>query len=540
MGLYLNSRRGYTLYQNIATSNYFVDKTKILTELIPLMNTSANCVCITRPRRFGKTVMANMIAAFLGKGVDSADIFHQLEIAQSELYQAHLNAHNVIFIDFSRASSGCNSYAQYMGKINEKLIKDLLAEFPDSEIDGNQDALDILTEIFEYYGNVKFTFVLDEWDAPFHMKFMTNADKYDYLLFLKTLIKDQPYVEFAYMTGILPIAKYSSGSELNMFIEFTMTTQHKFSHYFGFTQSEVDALYHEYLEKTENPNFTLEELGYWYNGYLTASGERVYNPRSVVAALNNNKIGSYWTSSGPYDEIFYYIRHNIADVRNDLALMTAGEAVPARVQEYAAVSQNLTTKDEIFSAMVVYGFLSYDKGRVFIPNKELMDKFDDMLLKEQSLGYVYNLAKKSEQMLAATLAGDTATMSEILEYAHNTEVPMLSYNSETELAAIVNLVYLAARDFYDVRREDKAGKGYVDFIFYPKYDTAADCVILELKINNTADEAIRQIKDRNYALRFRGKLGETPTYTGRILAVGIGYYKEEKRHECKVEVISAE
>lgn len=540
MGLYLNSRRSYTLYQNIANSNYFVDKTKILTELIPLMNTAANCICITRPRRFGKTVMANMLAAFLGKGVDSAGIFDKLEIAQSELYQKHLNSHHVIFIDFSRVPSGCDNYSEYIGKIKDNLRKDLLAEFSDSEIDIHQDVLDILTGVFEYDGNAKFTFILDEWDAPFHMKFMSDADKYDYLLFLKNLIKDQPYVEFAYMTGILPIAKYSSGSELNMFMEYTMTNQHKFSNYFGFTQDEVNALYDEFLQKTENPNFTLEELRDWYNGYLTASGERVYNPRSVAAALNNNKIGSYWTSSGPYDEIFYYIRHNIADVRDDLALMTAGEAVPARVQEYAAVSQNLTTKDEIFSAMVVYGFLSYDKGRVLIPNKELMGKFDDMLRKEKSLGYVYNLAKKSEQMLAATLAGDTATMSEILEYAHNTEVPMLSYNSETELAAIVNLVYLAARDFYDVRREDKAGKGYVDFIFYPKYDTAADGVILELKINNTADEAIRQIKERNYALRFRGKLGETPTCTGRILAVGIGYYKEEKRHECKVEVIASE
>lgn len=540
MGLYLNSRRGYTLYQNIAGSNYFVDKTKILTELIPLMNTSANCICITRPRRFGKTVMANMIAAFLSKGADSAGIFDKLAIAQSELYHEHLNAHNVIFIDFSRVSSGCSSYSHYIGQIKDKLTKDLLAEFSDGEIDRNQDVLDILTEVFEYDGNVKFTFILDEWDAPFHMKFMTDADKYNYLLFLKNLIKDQPYVEFAYMTGILPIAKYSSGSELNMFIEYTMTNQHKFSDYFGFTQSEVGALYAEFLQKTERPNFTLEELRDWYNGYLTASGARVYNPRSVVAAFNNNKIGSYWTSSGPYDEIFYYIRHNIADVRDDLALMTAGEAVPARVQEYAAVSQNLTTKDEIFSAMVVYGFLSYDKGRVFIPNQELMDKFHDMLRKEQSLGYIYHLAKKSEQMMAATLAGDTATMSAILEYAHDTEVPMLSYNSETELAAIVNLVYLGARDFYDVRRENKAGKGYVDFIFYPKYDNGADCVILELKINNTADEAIRQIKERNYALRFRGKLGEAPTYTGRILAVGIGYYKEEKRHECKVEVISSE
>ena len=118
----------------------------------------------------------------------------------------------------------------------------------------------------------------------------------------------------------------------------------------------------------------------------------MYNPRSVVAALTNNNLGNYWTSSGPYDEIFYYIQKNVDEVRNDLALMVAGEPVPAKVREYAASSMNLSTREEIYSAMVVYGFLSYEDGRVCIPNKELMEKFDEILQKESSLGYVYRLA----------------------------------------------------------------------------------------------------------------------------------------------------
>ena len=275
----------------------------------------------------------------------------------------------------------------------------------------------------------------------------------------------------------------------------------------------------------------------WYDGYHTSVGERVYNPRSVVASLSNNNLGNYWTSAGPYDEIFYYIEKNVADVRDDLALMAAGIPVPAKVQEYAATSMNLNTKDEIFSAMVVYGFLSYEDGKVSIPNKELMDKFSDMIQKEQSLGYVYQLARESERMLKATLSQDTYTMISILEYAHNTEVPLLSYNNESDLTAIVNLVYLSARDSYRIEREDKAGIGYVDFIFYPERDTNADCIILELKVNHTPEEAIQQIKDKQYALCFQPKLGETPKYTGRILAVGITYNKEQKKHSCKIEVL---
>lgn len=232
-----------------------------------------------------------------------------------------------------------------------------------------------------------------------------------------------------------------------------------------------------------------------------------------------------------------YIENNVAEVQDDLALMVSGVPVPAKIQEYAATSMNLQSKDEIFSAMVVYGFLSYENGKVSIPNKELMNKFDDMLRKEPSLGYVYRLAKASERMLKATLAGDTQEMAEIMELAHDTEVPLLSYNSETELTAVVNLVYLAARDSYRVEREDKAGIGYVDFIFYPETDKNADCIILELKIGKTPEAAIQQIKDRKYALRLKGKLGEKTRYTGRILAVGICYDKQSKKHHCKVEVL---
>lgn len=352
-------------------------------------------------------------------------------------------------------------------------------------------------------------------------------------------MKDRPYVLLAYITGILPIAKYSSGSELNMFMEYTMISEEKFSDSFGFTDSEVDQLYEGYRNNTENVKVSREGLRVWYNGYHTFSGESVYNPRSVVFALTNNNLASYWTSSGPYDEIYYYIERNIADVRNDLALMVSGEAVPAKIQEYAATSMNLTTRDEIFSAMVVYGFLNYENGKVSIPNKELMDKFEMMLRKESSLGYVYRLAHESEKMLYATLHGDTETMNEILEYVHNTEVSLLSYNHETELSAIVNLIYLAARDYYRVEREEKAGIGYVDFIFYP-YDKTADCMILELKVDHTPEEAIEQIIEKKYAMRFEGKLGEASKYTGRILAVGIGYSKDTKKHDCKVQIIERE
>lgn len=166
-----------------------------------------------------------------------------------------------------------------------------------------------------------------------------------------------------------------------------------------------------------------------------------------------------------------------------------------------------------------------------------MDQFANMLKKESSLGYVNKLARESEKMLRATLERNTDTMLSILEYAHNTEVPLLNYNNEAELTAVVNLVYLSARDSYRVEREDKAGTGYVDFIFYPERNLRDDCIILELKVDHTPEEAIQQIKDKQYVLKFEPKLGEAPKYTGRILAVGIAYDRGTKRHRCKIEVL---
>lgn len=535
MGFYLDSRKSLTMYQNETLKPYFVDKTKILEELCPLVEQGGHYICITRPRRFGKTMMANMISAFFTKGLDSRPLFEKLTIGKTDFCQ-YQNQYHVIHIDFSKYTDECDNYSKYISNLKKLLKEDLHHAYSNCGFRENGTVSEDFMRIYLQTGE-RFIFVLDEWDAVFHMSFITQKDKNSYLLFLKDLLKDQPYVLFTYMTGILPIAKYSSGSELNMFLEYSMVSQQRFSNYFGFTEQETEDLFERYQAKTHSPlNVSLAGLREWYDGYHTMSGERIYNPRSVVAALANNQLANYWTSAGPYDELFYYIQNNVVDVKKSLAYMLAGEPVMANVQEYAATSMNLQTKNEIFSAMVVYGFLSYDSGYVSIPNKELMDRFADMIQKESSLGYIHQLAKESDRMVAATLSGDTETMAEILEFVHNTETPLLVYNNEAELSSIVNLIYLSARDHYRIEREDKAGIGYVDFIFYPNRPNT-DAIILELKIDSTPEEAINQIKDKNYALRFAGKLGEEPKYTGRILAVGISYYRKSKEHFCKVEVL---
>ena len=377
MGLYLNP--GNEGFFESVSSQIYVDKTELIQYTNQVFRTKQKFLCVSRPRRFGKTVMANMITAFLGKKQDSDSIFKSLKISQNDLYNNYRNQYNVISIDFSKMPRDCDSYTDYIDRIETNLIRDLRKEYPQIEIYEDDSAADVLETIFEECDQQRFVFVLDEWDFIFHKDFVTEENKKQYVLFLSNLLKDRSYVQLTYMTGILPIAKYSSGSELNMFWEYTMASEAKYNEYFGFTDSEVDQLYEKYTRNTREIHISREDLKEWYDGYTTKSGERMYNPRSVVLALTNNNIGNYWTSSGPYDEIFYYIGQNIDDVQNDLALMISGEAVTAKIQEYAAVSMNLTTTNEIFSAMIVYGFLSYENGEVRIPNKELMNKFDDMI-----------------------------------------------------------------------------------------------------------------------------------------------------------------
>ncbi|WP_026669534.1 AAA family ATPase [Butyrivibrio sp. AE3006] len=532
MGIYLDSADSYELYKRIRFSKWFIDKTGIITELVDRLGTTETYICVTRPRRFGKTVAANMIAAYFSKSAESRELFDGCEVSKGTKYQDHINSYHVISIDFSKIDDLCKNYDEYISAIKKRLANDLREVFRDIDFREDSTVFDDLKKVFDSKG-IQFVFVLDEWDAVFHMSFISEADRARYLLFLKNLLKDQAYVAMAYMTGILPIAKYSSGSELNMFLEYTMAKEERFGKYFGFLQDEVDALFSIYSRDELNPRITIEDLGDWYDGYHTFLGERVYNPRSVIAALTNNNLGNYWTNAGPYDEIFYYIRNNIDGVKDDLALMISGEKVRCEAKEYAATSMNLKTRDEILSAMVVYGFLSYSDGFVMIPNKELMGQFADMISREASLGYVYRLARESEKVLEATLLGREDEIASILECFHDSEAPIIRYNNESDLSVIVNLAYLAARDRYDVHREDKSGKGFVDFIFYPKRDGEPG-IILELKVDDTAESAINQIKEKKYIQRFTGKVAEI-IETKRVVFVGISYDKMNKKHTCKIE-----
>lgn len=512
---YLNTKTPYILFEEAVNSEIYVDKSMLIEAVSRKIRTGGKYICITRPRRFGKSMNANMLAAYYTKACDSRPLFDGLQIASGSFYGKHQNSHNVIHIDFSRQPDGCRDYREYMKSILGKLEKDLKEAYPDIRCRDFDSVAQVLLATEE-----SFIFILDEWDSIFYRKFMTEDDKNEYLIFLKGLLKDRPYVELAYMTGVLPIAKYSSGSELNMFDEYNFMNDNIYDRYFGFSEKEVRALCEQ------QGTLAYEELKQWYDGYHLSNGDSLFNPRSVNKALTRGICLNYWTETGPMNEIADCIEHNVDEVREDIVKMTAGIPVEVELDGCSAAELRLDSRDEILSAMVVYGFLSYYDGYLTIPNQELMDKYQRVLSRD-SMGEVKEIVDRSKEMVEATLACDEAKVAAILEDVHDREIPFLKYSDENALSCVITLCYLYARKDYWIEREQKSGKGFCDYFFFPK-KKGKPAIILELKVGRSAEDALAQIKERNYIQKAE-KCKE-------VLLVGINY-DEKKRHECRIEKV---
>lgn len=370
---YLNTKKQTILFEEIVKNPFYVDKSLLIDEISKRICTNNKYICITRPRCFGKTVNANMLGAYYTKGYKNRYLFQGLNIECTDNYEKHLNKHNVITIDFSQIPDFCESYREYMKSIIKKLRSDLEKKYKNIK----EEDYDSISDMFHHTGE-RFIFILDEWDAIFYRSFMKREDKSEYLLFLRSLLKDQPYVELAYMTGVLPIAKYSSGSELNMFAEYNFINDNIFDKYFGFCEKEVQRLCQM------SSTISYQEMKSWYDGYYTSNGQHLFNPRSINMALLNGVCRNYWTETGPMNEIAVCIEHNIDEVRDDIVKMVSNIPIEIELEVYSAIEQQLNTRDEILSAMVVYGFLSYYKDSLCIPNHELMEKFQKVLQEKVS------------------------------------------------------------------------------------------------------------------------------------------------------------
>ena len=519
MSMFLNNVPKDNEFLYMVKNKYYVDKSNLIEKFNEIMDEHQHrFICITRPRRFGKSTNALMLASYYCSALDTRDVFSKLDINNSPSYYRHLNKHNVIFIPFNTGNYKFEGYEEYEKFFIEGLINDLKEIQPD--IDENKPIGKIFGEVYDKTDK-KFIFIIDEWDYIFNKNLYTKDDRRNFLEFLEDLLKDKAYVEFAYMTGILPIAKYSSGSSLNNFKEHDAISDGVYDKYYGFLENEV-----EELCKKQN-KISMEDLQEWYNGYYTSDGTRIYNPRSVVFALQDRTCKSYWTNTGRKNELADYINTNVANVKEDIIAMMAGETLNIRLSGFDAISKELdATRNLILSALTILGFLSYHNNELRIPNKEIMLEFNDILT-NNDIGGLQDVLKNSREMLQATIDKDTKKMEEIIEDAHNTYMSYFEYNTENSLSCIIALVYLYARTTYNVKREDVSAKGRADFAFYP-LNINKPAFIIELKKDDTPENAIEQIKTREYFRNFKN-------YTGKKLLIGVTYDSKSKKHNVKIE-----
>ncbi|WP_251206048.1 AAA family ATPase [Acetatifactor aquisgranensis] len=519
MAICLNTGSANKNFSMLAHDKYFVDKTHIIEIINARINTPNRYICITKPRRFGKTSVLNMLGTYYCRAYDAKELFDHLKIHHSSTYPTHLNQYNVINLCLNNLPDAGSTYEDYISLIRESIADDIKEAYPELK----NRKFRTISELLDATGD-QFIFIIDEWDYIFsHELFPEHHSAF--LEFLRNLLKDRPYVALAYMTGVLPIKKYSTGSALNMFKEYTMLRDPFFEEYFGFTENEVKAL----CERQSA--LTMDEISDWYNGYQAGGGTRLYNPRSVVCALEDSMCQSYWTRTGKMDEVLFFLKYNIGEVRDDVIRLV--NDIPVRIdikKEYYAGQKSPANRKDIYSAMIIYGLLSYHDGELRIPNKELMLEFEEAL-EDDDFGYVAELVRNSDQILNATLEKKGDTVASYLHDIHNSELPILKYNDENSLSCVVTLAYLSARNKYRIEREEKSGKGFADFIFHPRRNNLPG-IILELKADSTPQDAIAQIKNKEYCEKLRK---ENVT---NILAVGLSYDTGKKEHLCTITDLS--
>ncbi|MDR1834380.1 MAG: ATP-binding protein [Fusobacteriaceae bacterium] len=519
MGTYLNPTN--ELFKMTRDTDPYVDKSGLIAELNRMIHTSNRWVCVSRPRRFGKTTTANMLNAYYGIGNDSAELFEDLAISKDASFEKHLNRYNVIFLDIANFFSKTKS----IDKMIQTIIAELTQEFSETYLDIPQSVTSDFTKYLNTIflkTNISNIVIIDEWDCIFREKTDDSISQNDYLEFLRTLLKDQPYVSLVYMTGILPIKRYVSHSALNMFNEFTMISPKQFDKYVGFTSDEVKALCARF-------GMDYDEMAAWYNGYSFPNVPEVFNPRSVVAAIQFRSYENYWVQTVSFEALKIYLVMNFGGLRESVVSLLAGERIPIDTSGFTNDMVSFSSKDDVMTLMIHLGYLGFQKntGEVFIPNKEINDEFITAI-KSAKWDVVVKTVSASRELLNATWRKDAKAVAKYITAAHE-ETSHLTYSDENALSYTISLAYYAARDHYIILREMPAGKDYADMIFLPRNSSLdKPPMVVELKWDKSAEGAVEQIREKKYPSALEG-------HAGKVLLVGINYDKKTREHTCVIE-----
>ena len=524
MGRFLNP--DYSTFKDVLDSKIYVDKTELLEYTNSVINTTSKFICNSRPRRFGKSITANMMTAYYSKGCDSRQMFSKLKISEKDSYEENLNKYDVIHFDVQWCIEPAGSVEKVVSFITENVINELRVTFTDICPKENITLPDMLSRIYDATGR-KFIVIIDEWDVLIRDEANNQRVQEEYIKFLRGMFKGvEPtkYIALAYLTGILPIKKLKTQSALNNFTQFTMLSSSVLAPYVGFTQEEVISL-------CERFGHNYEEVKKWYDGYRLGQ-YHIYNPNAVVNLMLLGEFQSYWSQTGTYESIIPLINKNFDGLKTAVIAMISGDEVNVRTATFQNDMITFRNKDDVLTLLVHLGYLAYNQSRqtAYIPNEEIRMEFIDAV-EDNKWSELIEFENQSEQLLEATLDKDAVAVAEYIGKIHTEYASTVQYNNENSLSSVLTIAYLSAMKYYfKPVRELPTGRGFADFVLIPKPEYATDypALIIELKWNQNVQTAMKQIKDREYPQSILH-------YTGNMLLVGINYDKKSKEHECVIE-----
>ena len=506
-----------------ARNSEYVDKSELITIVNKTLFTEHRFSCVSRCRRFGKSMAAKMLYAYYDHSCDSRSLFSDLQIAGDPTFERHLNKYPAIYLDITSFVTRYHD-AGIVDKIDSALLADISNAYPDVPVNQNDCLMDFLLRV-NMEKQEQFVFIIDEWDAICR-EFSSDTKAMDaYVSWLRRMFKSQDAMRVfacAYMTGILPIKKYKTESALNNFIEYSMVEPRRMGQFFGFTKDEVHTLAEKYA-------MDFDELMKWYDGYQIGDEQSMFNPKSVMQAVDSGRCRSFWAATGAYDTVAHYIQMNFEGLKDDIINMLAGGRSKVNPTKFQNDMSIIRSKDDVLTVLIHLGYLSYDwrKNECYIPNKEVAGEMVNAV-EDNNWTNVVKALNASEQLLQATLECDEVAVAQGIDAAHDENTSILSYNNENSLACVLSIAYYAAKNNYSVHRELASGKGFADLVFIPRKNTESPAIVVELKFNKDADAAIDQIKRKQY-----------PTivaeYTGNLLLVGINYDRNTKIHTCHIE-----